>query len=100
MYNQVHEIGNYIFHYPAGLLINTGISHTLTSREAEILHILLMNKNHQLDRQLLLMKLWGNDDYFSGRSLDVFISKLRKYLKSDPSVMIINIRGKGYKLVY
>ena len=98
--NQVYEIGNYIFHYPAGLLINTGISHTLTSREAEILHILLMNKNHQLDRQLLLMKLWGNDDYFSGRSLDVFISKLRKYLKSDPSVMIINIRGKGYKLVY
>jgi DNA-binding response OmpR family regulator len=94
------QIGKYTFHYPAGMLSIEGISRTLTSREAEILQILLLNKNQMLDRKILLMKLWGNDDYFSGRSLDVFISKLRKYLNADASVIIINVRGKGYKLVY
>jgi DNA-binding response OmpR family regulator len=96
----VIEIGRYRFHYPAGILSLDGISRTLTSREAEILQILVLNKNQMLDRKALLLKLWGNDDYFSGRSLDVFISKLRKYLSADISVIIINIRGKGYKLVY
>lgn len=94
------EIGKYKFQYPAGILSADGISRTLTAREADILKILLVNKNQMLDRNTLLMKLWGNDDYFSGRSLDVFISKLRKYLKGDNSVIIINVRGKGYKLVY
>ncbi len=98
--HQTAAIGNYSFHYPAGILSIEGISRTLTSREAEILQLLLLCKNQMIDRNTLLMKLWGNDDYFSGRSLDVFISKLRKYLKSDTSVIIINIRGKGYKLVY
>lgn len=97
---QIFSIGEYTFHYPAGILKYGGISRTLTSRESEILHILLLNRNQMLDRKVLLMKLWGNDDYFSGRSLDVFISKLRKYLREDPSVTIINVRGKGYKLVY
>jgi DNA-binding response OmpR family regulator len=94
------EIGRYTFHYPVGVLSLDGTNRTLTSREAEILQILVLNKNQMLDRKALLMKLWGNDDYFSGRSLDVFISKLRKYLSADVSVIIINIRGKGYKLVY
>ena len=96
----IAEVGKYKFQYPAGILSADGISRTLTAREADILQILLVNKNQMLDRSTLLMKLWGNDDYFSGRSLDVFISKLRKYLKADPSVIIINVRGKGYKLVY
>jgi len=85
--------------HPAGILSQAGINRNLTSREAEILQILVLNRNQMLDRKTLLMKLWGNDDYFFGRSLDVFISKLRKYLSSDPSVVIINVRGKGYKLV-
>lgn len=93
-------IGKYTFHYPAGILRLAGASRTLTSRETEILQILLLNRNQMLDRKSLLLKLWGNDDYFSGRSLDVFISKLRKYLKADSTIMLINVRGKGYKLVY
>jgi DNA-binding response OmpR family regulator len=97
---QTYNIGEYFFYYPSGILKHTRISRTLTSRESEILHILLLNRNQMLDRKVVLMKLWGNDDYFSGRSLDVFISKLRKYLKEDSSVVIINVRSKGYKLVY
>ena len=62
--------------------------------------MLLINKNQVVDRKAILVNFWGNDDYFSGRSLDVFITKLRRYLKDDPSVAILNIRGKGYKLIY
>lgn len=98
--HQLIEIGKYQFLYPEGILSLSGISRKLTSREAAILQILVLNKNLELDRKTLLLKLWGNDDYFSGRSLDVFISKLRKYLNEDRSVMLINIRGRGYKLVF
>ena len=92
-------LGNFIFSYPSGILIFKGAKHTLSSREADILHQLIRHKNSIIDRKELLLLLWGNDDYFSGRSLDVFISKLRKYLKQDSSVAIVNIRGKGYRLV-
>jgi len=97
---QAVSIGNYSFHYPEGLLTFSGTQRLLTNREAEILQLLLLNQNSMLDRSVILKTFWGNDDYFSGRSLDVFITKLRKYLKDDPSVVIINIRGQGYKLVY
>ncbi|RBQ07047.1 response regulator transcription factor [Pedobacter miscanthi] len=97
---KVVHIGNYHFHYPEGILTFEGTHKTLTNREAEILQMLLLNKNNVLDRNLILNTLWNNNDYFSGRSLDVFITKLRKYLKHDPSVFIINIRGQGYKLIY
>lgn len=93
-------IGNYSFQYAEGLLTLSGTQRLLTRRESEILQLLLLNKNGMLDRSVILNTLWGNNDYFSGRSLDVFITKLRKYLKDDPSVVIINIRGQGYKLVY
>ena len=56
-------------------------------------------KNKILDRSLILNKLWGNDDFFNGRSMDVFITKLRKKLKQDISIQILNVRGIGYKLV-
>lgn len=97
---QAIPIGKYHFHYPEGILTFEGAHKTLTNREAEILQMLLLNKNNVLDRNLILNTLWNNNDYFSGRSLDVFITKLRRYLKDDPSVFIINIRGQGYKLVY
>ena len=71
----------------------------LTSREADLLHLLLLKRNESLSRNDILQTLWGNTDYFSGRSLDVFISKLRRYFSSDPSVKIINVRGIGYKLI-
>jgi len=71
----------------------------LTHREAHLLYHLYNNKNQVLDRSIILKKLWKDDDFFSGRSMDVFITKLRKKLKQDESVQIINVRGYGYKLV-
>jgi DNA-binding response OmpR family regulator len=93
-------LGQFIFKYPQGVLQMIGDERALTTREAEILHMLILNKNRVLTRNELLNSLWGNNDYFSGRSLDVFIAKLRRYLKADPSVSILNIRGQGYKLIY
>ncbi|MBT8253376.1 MAG: response regulator transcription factor [Flavobacteriaceae bacterium] len=71
----------------------------LTHREAHLLFHLIKNKNDVLDRSLILKKLWGNDDFFSARSMDVFITKLRKKLKADENVKIVNVRGFGYKLI-
>jgi DNA-binding response OmpR family regulator len=70
----------------------------LTHREAHLLFHLIKNKNQVLDRSLILNKLWGTDDFFTARSMDVFITKLRKKLKRDDSIQIINVRGFGYKL--
>ena len=72
---------------------------TLTHRESQLLLELVNAKNEVLERSDILNKLWGNDDFFNGRSMDVFISKLRKKLSADPSVQIINVRGFGYKLI-
>lgn len=96
---QTWKIGKFKFHYPAGELIIDTKKKQLTSREADLLHLLLLGKNEPLTRNDILQTLWENTDYFSGRSLDVFITKLRRYLKQDESVKIINIRGVGYKLV-
>lgn len=70
----------------------------LTKKEAKILHLLVQNKNKVLTRDIVLNAVWGQDDYFVGRSLDVFITKLRKYLKEDERVTINNIHGVGFKL--
>lgn len=94
------KIGKSTFIYPAGELIVEGKKIQLTSREADLLELLLLNRNQPVNRHVVLQKLWGNTDYFSGRSLDVFISRLRKYLGADASIKIINVRGKGYKLVH
>lgn len=72
----------------------------LSHRENELLRLLVQQQNQVLDRKATLLKLWGDDNFFNGRSMDVFISKLRKYLKKDPTVQILNIRGVGYKLIY
>jgi len=71
----------------------------LTHRESELLFHLNEKRNELLDRKFILNKIWGNDDFFKARSMDVFISKLRKKLKKDTSIQIINVRGYGYKLV-
>ena len=71
----------------------------LTHREAHLLFHLYNNKNEVLDRSYILKKLWNNDDFFSGRSMDVFITKLRKKLKQDADIQIVNVRGFGYKLI-
>jgi DNA-binding response OmpR family regulator len=71
---------------------------TLTQKEAEVLRLLCSNKDRVLKREEILTTVWGDDDYFMGRSLDVFISKLRKYLKDDPKVEIVNYHGVGFRL--
>jgi DNA-binding response OmpR family regulator len=93
------EIGKMIFYYPAGEIHDSNKVIQLTSREADLLRLLFADRNRSVNRNEILQRLWGNTDYFSGRSLDVFISKLRKYLSADDSVKIVNVRGVGYKLV-
>ena len=98
--SEILEIGKYSFDFPKQILKINDQSIQLTHREAHLLFHLIKNKNQLLDRSLILNKLWGNDDFFSGRSMDVFITKLRKKLSQDKSIQIINVRGYGYKLVY
>lgn len=92
-------IGNYQFDHLSSLLTHLGVSKKLTARENEVLKILYQNRNRLLNRKAFLMQVWGDDDFFSSRSLDVYITKLRRYFKNDPHVQIINHRGFGYKLV-
>jgi DNA-binding response OmpR family regulator len=99
-FDQPITIGEkYNFQYQKALLQHGGQTIELTSREAELLRLFLLNKNQVLDRKSILLHIWGNDDFFTGRSLDVFITRLRKYLQHDPSIRIMNIRGIGYKLI-
>ena len=95
----VLEIGDYTFDFPKQQLrFKDEDSVQLTHREAHLLFHLIKNKNQVLDRSLILNKLWGTDDFFTARSMDVFITKLRKKLKRDDHIQIINVRGFGYKL--
>ena len=94
------HIGEYTFQLKKQLLAHQGENPiALTHREAHLLYHLYNNKNEILDRSVILKKLWGDDDFFSARSMDVFISKLRKKLQKDKNVQIINVRGYGYKLI-
>ncbi len=92
------NIGKFIFNYEKQKLYFNDQAELLTHRESELLYYLTEKKNEILDRSFILKKLWGDDDFFNARSMDVFISKLRKKLKKDPAVEIINVRGYGYKL--
>lgn len=92
-------IGEFIFDFPKQVLRFRESEQNLTHREAHLLFHLCKNKNQVLDRSVILKKLWGDDDFFSGRSMDVFITKLRKKLKDDPNISIVNVRGYGYKLI-
>lgn len=91
-------LGNYTFDFSNLTLRNNIIEKTLTQKEAEVLKLLYHNRERVLKREEILKHVWGDDDYFMGRSMDVFISKLRKYLKEDPSVQIVNYHGVGFKL--
>ncbi len=92
-------IGSYTFDARLQMLCQGDRRHKLTPTESELLHLLCLNMNHTLEREAALHRIWGNEDYFSGRSMDVFISKLRKYLKDDPNVRIIGVHGKGFRLI-
>jgi len=94
----IQLIGNFEFDGANQSLKGGGQQHTLTHRESVLLALLLEHKNTILPREEILLKIWGNDHFFSSRSLDVFISRLRKLLKSDPDVRIENIHNVGYRL--
>ena len=96
---KMFTIGNYEFDFFNLLLSINKASIQLTMREAEVLRYLVTKQNQLVPREELLKQIWGSDDYFLGRSLDVFISRLRKYLKEDSRIAIENIHGVGFKLV-
>lgn len=92
-------IGQYTFDMNKQELWFSGrLSGKLSHRENELLTLLIQHKNQVLDRKAVLLKLWGDDNFFNTRTMDVFITRLRKHLHQDPSIEIINIRGVGYKL--
>jgi len=93
-----YQVGLYLFD-AANLELKLGeVKHSLTPKEAALLRLLCQNVNTLLPREKALMEIWGTDDYFIGRSMDVFITKLRKYLKDDPDVAIVNVHGSGFRL--
>jgi DNA-binding response OmpR family regulator len=99
--SEQHEfkIGQFKFNYlERTLQIKDKVIH-LTTKEADLLKLLCLNSNDILDRSFALRTVWHNDSYFSARSMDVYIAKLRKYLKDDPKVEILNIHGRGFKLI-
>ncbi len=95
----IFNFGNYTFEYNRQTLTIDGHEQKLTSKEAELLKLLCENINNVLDRTIALNKIWFDDSYFNARSMDVYVTKLRKYLKADPNVELINVHGVGFKLV-
>jgi len=94
------KIGNLSFDYKNLTLIGEGIEHQLTQREADLLKYLYQNNNRVLKREEILLHVWGKEDYFLGRSMDVFITKVRKYLRDQPGVELQTVHGVGFKFVY
>ncbi|MGQ9619924.1 MAG: response regulator transcription factor [Bacteroidales bacterium] len=95
----IYKIGQYTFDTLKQILTFRDESIKLTTKESELLELLCRNKNEVLERNYALKAIWIDDNYFNARSMDVYITKLRKYLKQDPSVKILNVHGKGYKLL-
>jgi len=95
----VYNIGDFVFDAQKQTLTINNDSQKLTTKESELLSLLANNANSILERNYALKTIWVDDNYFNARSMDVYITKLRKLLKADPNVAIINIHGKGYKLI-
>jgi len=93
------RIGEYSFDNTRQLLTCKGEKISLTTKESELLELLCLHKNQILERNYALKSIWVDDNYFNARSMDVYITRLRKYLKNDPSVRILNIHGRGYRLI-
>ncbi len=94
-----YTLGIFTFDAQKQLLSWNNKEQKLTTKEADLLQLLCQHKNQVLERNFALKSIWQEDSYFNARSMDVYITKLRKYLKEDPSVEILNIHGKGYKLL-
>lgn len=93
-------IGTFTFDATTSVLwIGEKKKRTLTAKESELLRVLAQHTNAVVERESILLSVWGNSSYYTARSMDVYISKIRKYLEDDPSVSIANVHGKGYKLL-
>ena len=95
----MYKIGKFTFDTQKQVLISENETEKLTTKETELLSLLCAHVNEILERNFALKTIWIDDNYFNARSMDVYITKLRKKLKADPGIEIINIHGKGYKLI-
>ncbi len=94
-----YQIASFTFDWSNLKLVQGETEHNMTQREAELLKMLCESKGNIIKREHILEKIWGENDYFLGRSMDVFISRLRKYMKTDPSIKIENVHGVGFRLL-
>ncbi len=95
----IYEIGKFIFNARLRTLTSGGVEQKLSPKEAQLLELLAINPNELISREMALKKIWGNDDYFTARSMDVYVTKLRKLLSEDPRLNIKNIHGAGFQLI-
>lgn len=95
----IYKLGQMEFNYVRQTLLYKDEEIKLTSKEAALLKLLCQNMNEVVDRSVALNRIWYDDSYFNARSMDVYITKLRKYLKKDPEVELLNVHGVGFKLV-
>ncbi|QRR02781.1 response regulator transcription factor [Dyadobacter sandarakinus] len=95
----IYHIGAFTFDYSRQQLTHDDKSARLTSKESELLKLFCQNINQPISRSFALKTIWGDDSYFNARSMDVYITKLRKYLREDPSIQIMNLHGEGFKLM-
>jgi DNA-binding response OmpR family regulator len=95
----IYNLGKYTFDFQKQSLTSDENNHKLTTKESELLKMLCDNMNEILERNYALKAIWADDSYFNARSMDVYITKLRKYLKDEPSIEILNVHGKGFKLI-
>ena len=92
----IENVGIYVFNFNSQTLVSENSVRRLTSKESKLLFLFCKYRNRLLDRHEALIRIWGNSDYFNRRSMDVYVSKLRKYLANDPGIRIENVHGKGY----
>ena len=95
----IYEIGKFIFNSKLRTLTIGDDEKKLSPKEAQLLELLAINPNALISREMALKKIWGSDDYFTARSMDVYITKLRKFLSEDPHLNIKNIHGAGFQLI-
>jgi two-component system response regulator VicR len=96
---KIYNIGDFELHYDEQYIKSPSGTHKLTSKENELLRLLASEMNKLVNRSHALKQIWGDDSYFNARSMDVYLSKIRKILKEDPKVQIITIHGEGFKMV-
>jgi two-component system, OmpR family, response regulator len=95
----IYNIGKFVFNSKLRTLSIGEVEYKLSPKEGQLLELLALNPNELISREMALKKIWGSDDYFTARSMDVYVTKLRKYLSDDPSLNIKNIHGAGFQLI-